>query len=314
MKLRIIDKIIFHFNHRFFVKQWIIGFAKDDIKGIIRKKRFDKEIKWLHLGQLNRQYADPFFLKQGDNTYDLFIEDVTTDDHYGKLALLTVDQEFNQVDHTIILDTHSHLSYPYIYRENGKIYVFPEASRSRKLSCYEYNPSNKSLSFLKEIIDLPLLDSNIFRYQGKYWSLGAVREKSNQDNYEMFCFISDNLLGPYAPHPANPIKKGLDGIRAAGNIIEVDGVLYRPTQDCGDDYGKSITINRINVLSEEVIDEQPYMSISINRKEKSNAGMRNIHTINVIDDLIVVDGKKWTFSPIRQHRELMKEKKYLKKV
>jgi len=46
--------------------------------------------------------------------------------------------------------------------------------------------------------------------------------------------------------------------------------------------------------------EEPYMTIRINNSNRFNHGMHTIHTINALDDLIVVDGIKWTFSPIIQ--------------
>ena len=32
-----------------------------------------------------------------------------------------------------------------------------------------------------------------------------------------------------------------------------------------------------------------------------------IHTINVVDDMIVVDGQKWTFSPLNQLKSFARE-------
>lgn len=311
---KIVQKIIFHVNNRLFVKQWILGFARGDIKTIIRSKRFDLDITWMPLKSANRQYADPFIIGKSNGEYDLFIEDCTSEEHCGKISLLTIDRNFKPLDHKIILDTKSHLSYPFIFRENGRLYIFPEASQSGKLSCYEYDSSAKRLVFLKDLIELPLLDSNVIKYNSKYWISGAVRENGNGENYELRYFFADNLLGPYTSHQSNPIKTGLDGVRGAGDFIVVDNILYRPTQNCREEYGKSMTINRVNQLNETGIDEEFYMKIEIDKKNPCNAGMKTIHTINVADDIIVVDGIKWTFSPVSQHKELVEDKSYFKKL
>jgi len=107
-------------------------------------------------------------------------------------------------------------------------------------------------------------------------------------------------LGPYVNHPANPVKYVLDGTRPAGSFIEVDGRIYRPTQNCQKEYGDSITIYELTELNEERVVEEPYMNIEINRSNHHNNGMFKIHTINYMNDLIVVDGKNWTFSPFHQ--------------
>lgn len=90
---------------------------------------------------------------------------------------------------------------------------------------------------------------------------------------------------------------GLTASRPAGNLIEVDGVWYRPSQNSKYTYGGSITINKLLFLSETEYKEEFYMSVYLNKRKKCNRGMHGIHTINGIDDTIVVDGTQWRFSP-----------------
>ena len=217
---------------------------------------------------------------------------------------MTLDKSFRQVNHKILLDTKSHLSYPFVFTENNKTYVFPEARKSGKLSCYEYDPVNESIYFYKNILDLPLLDSTILKHDDKYWIFGTLSE--NGTDYKLSVFFSDSLLGPYAPHPANPVKSGLNGTRSAGNFIEVDGIIYRPTQNCKKEYGESITINKVTELNEINVVEEPYMTICINKKNRYSYGMHKIHTINVMDNIIVVDGRHWTFFPIHQFKKFVR--------
>ena len=118
-------------------------------------------------------------------------------------------------------------------------------------------------------------------------------------------FFSDNLLGPYTPHPENPVKSGLNGTRSAGNFIVVDGIVYRPTQNCKKEYGESIEINKITGLNEINFMEVPYLTICINRNNRHNCGIHTIHTINVMNNIIAVDGEQWTFSPIHQFKKFV---------
>jgi hypothetical protein len=78
-------------------------------------------------------YADPFLLSSKDGNFKIIFEDYTFDDDYGKISLMTLDKSFRQVNHKILLDTKSHLSYPFVFTENNKTYVFPEAGKSGKL-------------------------------------------------------------------------------------------------------------------------------------------------------------------------------------
>jgi hypothetical protein len=287
---------------KFYFKKWIIGIFRDDIRDIIRSKTFNPDIKWLMKESVDKFYADPFLITSKDENLRVICEEYPFEDDYGKISLMTLDKKFNLVNYKILLDTGSHLSYPFLFTENNRIYVFPESKKSGKVICYEYDKENESLEFRKEILTLSLVDSSILKYDNKYWLFGTQNE--NEKNYKLFLFFSENLMGPYKPHPCNPVKSGLDGTRSAGDFIEVDGSIYRPSQNCTYDYGESMTVNKITLLNETAFAEEPYMDIRINKKNKCNNGMHTIHTINVINDNVVVDGMHWTFSPVSQFKKL----------
>jgi hypothetical protein len=294
-------KILSKYIDKLFFKKWIIGICRENIKDIIRSKNFDLEINWLLIKSFDKFYADPFLLDAKDGNSKILFEEYTFDDDYAKISLMTLDKSFKQVDNKILLDTKSHLSYPFIFTENKRTYIFPEAKQSGKLSCYEYDPVQESLTFLQDILNLPLLDSTILKYDNKYWIYGTLSE--NSTDYKLYVYFSDKLLGPYVPHPSNPVKSGLNGTRSAGNFIEVDGIIYRPTQNCEKKYGESITFNKVNEINKINVAEEPYLTIGIDIKKRSNYRMHKIHTINVKDNIIVVDGEHWTFAPIHQFKK-----------
>jgi hypothetical protein len=300
------NRIISKINYKLFFKKWVVGICRGNIEEIIRSKTFDPDIDWILLKPYDKYYADPFFLIPRDDKLKLLLEKFTIDDDYGSLSLMTFDKNYKPISEKIILDTKSHLSYPFLFIENNKAYIFPEAAQSGRLSCYEYDYANEKLIFCKDIIDLPLVDSTILKKDGKYWIFSSINRQDK--DYELHIFYSDSLLGPYLSHPGNPVKRGIDGTRSAGNFIEVDGIIYRPAQNCKIEYGKSMTINKIVELNETSVVEEPYMTISINRKNKHNKGIHNIHTINVLGDLIVVDGIKWSFSPIDSFKEFLRNR------
>src|SRR4029078_9409076 len=98
---------------------------------------------------------------------------------------------------------------------------------------------------------------------------------------------ADSLFGTYLPHANNPVKNNLDGSRPAGNLVKVDDKLYRPAQNGGQHYGESISINRITKLSENEFSEELYFKIGSDKNSEFDSG---VHTINVVDDIIVIDG------------------------
>jgi hypothetical protein len=303
-------KVFSEYKKKLIFKQWVIGVCRINIETIIKSKKFDPEIKWLLPSTLNEFYADPFLLPYNGGNIKILFEKYKFSEEYGKLALMTLDNNFSEVDNKILLDTKSHLSYPSILSHNNKFLIFPEAAASGKLSCYQYDPSREKLEYIKTILPIPLLDSTIFRYQQKYWLFGVTGD--NNSSYQLHIFYSQNLLGPYLAHQGNPVISGLNGVRPAGNIIEVEGNFYRPTQNCKNNYGESISINKIIRLSENFFLEEHYMDICINKKRKSNSRIKSIHTLNSSNNLIVIDGKRWTFSPYHQYKKFLRDKRMKK--
>lgn len=297
--------ILSKYVDKFYFKKWIIGICRGDINDIIRNKIFDPQIQWLLKKSPDKFYADPFLVNLENGNLNILLEEFPFDEDYGKISLLKLDKNLKQVYYKVLLDTKSHLSYPFVFKENNKTYIFPEAAKSGKLACYLYDSENESLTFIQDILNMPLRDSTILKQGDKYWLFGILSEENGKD-YKLYVFFSDNLLGPYAPHMSNPVKCGLDGTRPAGNFIVIDGVVYRPSQNCQNGYGESITINKLTQLNEKNIIEEPYMTVSINRKIRNNSMIHSIHTINVIENTIVVDGEQWTFSPALQLRKFIK--------
>lgn len=287
--------LIKKYSNKLYLKQWGIGFLKANIADIIRNKKTDLSFEWMTLENKTISRADPFIFKTDDGRINILFESVSTYNLDGKISLMVCNDALEPVLEKCVLDTNDHLSYPSVYRENGKIYVFPESAFSGSLFCYEFDQAKKTFINKKQILQLPLLDSTILKYDNKYWLFATfLGETFNSD---LQIFYADNLLGPYTPHAGNPVKKALDGARPAGNFIEVDGAIYRPAQNCSNYYGEAITINKIKKLTTTEFEEEEYMIIEPNKNDEFNYG---IHTINAVDGLIIVDGQKGYFEPVRQ--------------
>lgn len=283
------------YSDKLYLKQWGLGFMRGNIADIIRNRRTDLSFDWMTMDDKAVSYADPFIFKSDDGRLNILFESVSTTSLDGKISLIVCGEDLRPVFRKEILDTKDHLSYPFVFRENGKIYVFPENAFSGSLFCYEFDQANRSFINKKEILKSPLLDSTILKHEGRYW-LFATRLGQHY-NSELHIYYSDNLFGPYQPHAGNPVKNQPDGARPAGDFIRVDNEIYRPAQNCGNYYGESITINRVTKLSTTEFGEEVHMTIGPNRSDEFNYGL---HTINVVDDIIIVDGQKSHFQPVRQ--------------
>lgn len=295
---------------KLYIKQWNIGLVRANIKDIIEKGQGDLKYHWLPAEKDTRFFADPFIFKNPDGNINVIYEDYTYSDQYGKISMTMVDKDFKPLMSRELLDTQSHLSYPNVFHENGKTYIIPEASKGGHLYSYEYDFENHRLINRKMIMEnVPLLDSTILRHEGKYW-LFATHRGANSNN-KLFIYYSNNWDGPYTPHQANPVKNTLNGSRPAGNFILSGGEIYRPTQNCGDYYGKSITLNKITRLDEEGFAEEPKIDLCPPKNTNFNYA---IHTINFSDDVIVIDGLRRLFKPMEQIRIFFRKKMKMTKL
>lgn len=286
---------------KFFIQQWIIGVAEAGMEEVIRTRKFDIGFHWLPVPMKERLEADPFLLDTGDGNFDILYEDYSLDDACGKIRVMTLDSQFRVKSKKLLLDTGSHLSYPFIYREKGKILVFPESGTAGKLCCYEYNPVSKELQFVKVLINEPLLDSTILFHNNKYW-LFATKKGPFADQ-QLHLYYSDSLLGEYISHPRNPLVDDLGGARPAGHILHADGCLFRPAQNSRLTYGGSITLHKITRLDEQDYAESFYMNLSPDPGRKENKGIHGFHTINSDGKWLVADGTVWRFSVLLKFRQ-----------
>jgi hypothetical protein len=284
------------------VMQWGIGFCKANIADVIRNKALDVNFTWLDHSEKLQFIADPFIFRNGNNNINLLFEDFSVE-RDGFIGLKVLDDQFNVINEKRVLERDSHLSYPFIFKENGITYIIPESHQQGKVFIYEYNFLTDELDNGKVLVDLPLLDATIVKKNDIYW-LFANYGDGVDDNNKLFIYYSDELCGRYKPHKLNPVRDNLDGTRPAGTFIEVDGILYRPSQNCGRYYGKSITISEIIKLTPEEFEERHYCELSANNKSPYAAGL---HTINVLDNIIVIDGVKLLFMPWTKTRLFLKK-------
>ena len=289
---------------KLFIQQWIVGVSRANMADIIRKKAFTADIDWIPAENAAMLYADPFLYRSNDGIAILF-EDCSMHDNDGKISVIKTGEGMNRAHHKVVLDTRSQLSYPFVFSENGDTYLFPEASQSGKLSVYRFDTATANATYLQDILELPLLDGTIHKHNGTYWLFGTIN--GPEADSKLHLFYASSLFGPYKAHPANPVREGIQGSRPAGRIVEVDGQLYRPAQNSMYAYGESITINRIKTLNEQEYAEEVHMVIEIDKKNPRNRKMHGIHTINHIDDVIVVDGTVWRFSPALKWKQVKRK-------
>lgn len=192
--------------------------------------------------------ADPFlFVKNG--TLFLFYEHLDKWFGTGRLCMRSTKDLKTWTDEVDVLAEPFHLSFPYVFEENGKVYMLPETGGDKSIRLYEAEDDTlakwKLVKELKEDAE-PWYDSVIYKKEGKYYLFTGTDDDVQQVEH---LFVSDSLVGPYTEHPMSPIYTGRDGGRNAGSIIEHEGKLYRPVQVCIGGYGEQTSMMEIERLT-----------------------------------------------------------------
>jgi hypothetical protein len=270
----IIIKNHFNFQKR---EKWFLGWMKNEKQFVFRK------IKKI-IPPRNNFWADPFIINF--NKEDLiFFEDFENKKGKGRISVLKYDKILDSFcNPTPVLETDYHLSFPFTFINNNKLYVIPESKSINQINLFEWDGAK--LVFKCTLIDdIKAVDTTILFKDDKYWLFTCKKINSYGSTFHQYIYYSDKLEGPYISHCLNPITSSSKISRAAGSILNLNNKLFRVSQDCSDDYGKKIHLHEIIELTtfsyKEVLSEE----IEANW-EKS---IKKTHTLNTSDNFVVID-------------------------
>lgn len=271
----------FHWNELFRAEKWNVATTQKSIDEILESGIDDTDLSWLPEAPAGTYLADPF-ISHGS----ILAERYSYQDQKGFIAQVPLHSP-NEVSPAI--EESFHLSYPFTFVQENKQYCIPEALENNSVTLY--GRTNDSWTKAATLINhFPAVDPTLVHYNNKFWLFCT-----NQDagpNTNLFLFHSENLEGPFKAHAANPVKCDIKSARPAGRIIERDGKLIRPAQDCSNTYGGRIVFNEIQKLTETEFGEKPIRMLEPPKSSRYDAGLHNIdHT----DKLVCIDGKRWTF-------------------
>ena len=235
----------------------------------------------------DRFYADPFLASQNGIQYVFFEELI----YANKNAHISVGklEEGKLIDIKPVIIEKFHMSYPFIFKENERWFMVPETRQDKSVRLYEctHFPDQWQLKS-KLIEDIELLDSTIHKQEGVYYLFAnRYHAKRNTSNERLVVYFSDDLLGPWAPHPQNPLTINISNSRPAGKIFSIKNKLIMPTQNSAIRYGHAINFNEIEVskthFSMKKIDELSPQWL------KNNLGS---HTWNEEGDIVITDAHR----------------------
>jgi hypothetical protein len=192
-----------------------------------------------------------------------------------------------------LLKLSGHLSFPYVFEENGKIYCIPEKSYDGKCDLYEFLPQEKKLNFIKTLLhNISASDAVIFKYEDLYWIFCTDTSDQGANN-RLLAFYSTSLNEEFRPHALNPLMVSLFGARNGGTPFEVDGKIYRPAQNNSKEYGGSLLIFRMDELGPETFRQTLMTEI---HPQQFGSQFYGIHTLSSLGNRTLIDLKTKIFT------------------
>ena len=207
--------------------------------------------------------ADSFLFVKGNKLY-LFYELQHWDDP-GHIAMIQTSDLKTWTSPKIVLKEPFHLSFPFVFEDNGKYYMIPESQEANSIRLYQANDNLTKFTYVKTLlkqanrdsIHYNYCDSHIFKSDGKYYLFTSYQK--NWVYYQELYVTSDLLHEDFVRHPKSPICISNEFGRNGGSLIMHKGGLYRVTQDCHSSYGDNISLMKINKLSETEYEEGLYL-------------------------------------------------------
>ena len=266
----------------FTLEQWSVGWAKVGIDQFLRDPG-SADFKWITPRSARELIADPFGLEENGKLV-IFAEQLI----YGKSAgqILRLETEGLHARQTL-LRRPWHLSYPFVVEEAGRRFIVPEQSQSGTVAFYPYASGEVGEpSAILEGFDA--VDSTFLFHEGRWWLFCT---HAYSPNGALHLYFSDRLLGPYRPHPMNPIVTDPSRARPGGRIIRSPDGLLRPAQDCSQSYGMALVLCKIEALTLNEYKERPITRIEPGQLRGGFA--EGLHTLDHTEHYVVLDTKRF---------------------
>jgi len=273
----------------FALEQWRIGIADCPIHDFLATPD-QISFRWMGGTAPREILADPFAIETNSGLR-IFAEKLVHGRTRGQIV--EVDDAAGSSHTRMFHAAGYHLSYPFTVADRDGLFVIPEQAQSGRVAFYRYD-GTLNADPAATIEGLDGLDPTVVEHDGKWW-LFCTR-LSDRPGEALYLYYADALLGPYIPHPLNPVVVDPGRARPAGRIICREGRLLRPGQDGRVTYGGAITLCEIESLTVTHYRERPIASITPDMV--AGAWPDGLHTLEHTAHHVLIDTKRYVFHPL----------------
>ena len=195
-----------------------------------------------------RFYADPFVVRYGGRTV-LLVEEFPFATGKGIISAVELNADGPVSAPRPVIETGCHLSYPFVFEDDGVLYMIPETSGRRQVELWRaVDFPNRWECVAVLIDDIDLGDATLHRADGRCYLFGAVRPHWGSSWDGLAIFTAEQLAGPWRPLFAGPAKVDVASARPAGRMFSCGAAVVRPFQDSSGGYGAGLGFARVDRL------------------------------------------------------------------
>ena len=268
--------------------EWNIALVENTLEGLFQGEPL--KLKILQHSFKDRWFADPFILDIRDNKLYLLVEEWMRRENKSRIAKLTIDLNHFLLESTDpVLELENILSFPAIYRENGKVFIYPEMAENGSSKIYEYNVKKNKVISSDLLSKRKIIDGIITDMFGESILFGTERPNSNGKQLNIYKKRNNGY------ELSNQIYFQEDIARMAGDFFSFNGNIYRPAQDCNKTYGNGVVIQRCYELDGILKMDTVHRLYSTDRKYRFG-----FHTFNMYQGIIIGDALHFRYPLIRK--------------
>ena len=198
------------YNALFRHDQWNIGIIYEPIH-VFLKPDVKPKIHYLQHPKKGKFLADPFGILTNKKLI-ILCEDFDYRSFKGTISSIELIDGTRPSQPVVAIDLPFHTSYPYLFEYQGEFYCIPDTSRDREISLYKAQKFPYSWIRVATLIrNIVGLDTTVFQYEGLWW-LTCTDQGSY---FNLFVWYAPDLLGPWKPNAANPVKTDVRSTRPA---------------------------------------------------------------------------------------------------
>jgi len=233
-------------------------------------------------------WADPFLFQHNNECY-IFFENYSYKTKRGKISCGRINNN-KIIDVVDALDLNYHLSYPFIFKEDGEIYLMPETAENKRLEIYRCTKfPNKWVLYSTAFDGEKIFDAFFFndKQKQKWLFVNKQVASTTLSNSELYIYkVASLKLNNLQSHTQNPVIINSLTARNGGAIFEYDNNLHRPSQaNIHGIYGSALNINKIEKLTINEYVEKNIITVEPNFLK----GLISMHHLHQIDGMFVFD-------------------------